>query len=75
MNTTSNYDPDDGCPSADHPAQEVKEASTGAESGVSQTDSAKETTPSTEETGTVTRTGNYHFKKVGQGKEAKLLVR
>ena len=59
---------------ADHPAQEEEETSTGAESDASQTDSAKETTPSTEETGTVTRTGNYHYKKVGRGKDEKLLI-
>ena len=59
---------------ADHPAQEEKGTSTGAESEASQADSVEETTPRTEGTGSVKRTGNYHFKKVGQGKEAKLLV-
>ena len=59
---------------ADHPAQEENGTSTGAESEASQADSGDGTTPSTEETGSVKRTGNYHYKKVGQGKEAKFLV-
>ena len=59
---------------ADHPAQEEKGTSTGAETEATETDSVEETPPSTEGTGSVKRTGNYHFKKVGQGKEAKLLV-
>ena len=59
---------------ADHPAQEEEKTSTGAETEATETDSVEETTPSNEETGTVTRTGNYHYKKVGRGKDEKLLV-
>ena len=59
---------------ADHPAQEEKETSTETKTEATEKDSAEETTPSTEATGSVTKTANYHYKKVGRGKDEKLLV-